>query len=70
MKKCNKSIKCKQHKNGICNKWSPLLLIIPLRLGLNEFNSDYKDVLKVSLSILLHFLVTFEQNSHVNKKIK
>ena len=49
MKKCNKSIKCKQHKKGVCNKWSPLLLIIPLRLGLNEFNSDYKEPIKVSM---------------------
>jgi hypothetical protein len=54
MKKCNKSIKCKHHKKGVCHDWSPLLLIIPLRLGLNEFNSDYKDPIKV-----IHFKVIF-----------
>lgn len=48
MKKCNKCIKCKQHPKGVCNKWSPLLLIIPLRLGLNEFNQDYKEAIKVN----------------------
>jgi cysteine protease ATG4 len=46
MTKCNKCIKCKQHPKGVCNKWSPLLLIIPLRLGLNEFNQDYKESIK------------------------
>jgi cysteine protease ATG4 len=46
MKKCNKCIKCKKHPKGICEEWSPLLLIIPLRLGLNEFNQDYKESLK------------------------
>lgn len=47
MKTCNKCIKCKQHKKGKCEEWSPLLLIIPLRLGLNEFNQDYTESLKV-----------------------
>lgn len=46
MKKCNKTMKCKKHSKGVCNEWSPLLLIIPLRLGLNEFNQDYKDSIK------------------------
>lgn len=50
MKKCNKCIKCKQHPKGVCNKWSPLLLIIPLRLGLNEFNQEYKEPIKVGFS--------------------
>nr|AWV66719.1 cysteine protease ATG4-like-1 [Brachionus calyciflorus] len=49
MKTCNKCIKCKQHKKGICEDWSPLLLIIPLRLGLNEFNQDYTEPLKKCL---------------------
>lgn len=49
MKNCNKKIKCKQHKKKkICETWDPLLLIIPLRLGLNEFNQDYKEPIKVN----------------------
>jgi len=47
MKKCNKCIKCKQHPKGVSKKWDPLLLIIPLRLGLYEFDSDYKESIKV-----------------------
>ena len=47
MKKCNKCIKCIRHTKGVCDEWNPLLLIIPLRLGLNEFNSDYKESIKV-----------------------
>ena len=47
MKTCNKCIKCKLHKKGKCEEWSPLLLIIPLRLGLNEFNLEYTEPLKV-----------------------
>ena len=47
MKKCNKTIKCKKHPKGVCNEWSPLLLVVPLRLGLNEFNQEYKDAIKV-----------------------
>ncbi len=47
MKKCNKTMKCKKHPKGVCNEWSPLLLIVPLRLGLNEFNQEYKDAIKV-----------------------
>ena len=47
MKVCNKKIKCKQHKKSICDTWDPLLLIVPLRLGLNEFNQDYKEAIKV-----------------------
>lgn len=39
-------MKCKKHSKGVCNEWSPLLLIIPLRLGLNEFNQDYKESIK------------------------
>lgn len=27
--------------------WDPLLLILPLRLGLNEFNEEYKESVKV-----------------------
>lgn len=46
MKKCNKCIKCIRHTKGVCDEWNPLLLIIPLRLGLNEFNSDYKESIK------------------------
>lgn len=46
MKKCNKLIKCKHHPKGVCEDWSPLLLIIPLRLGLNEFNPEYKEAIK------------------------
>lgn len=49
MKICNKKIKCKQHKKSVCDNWDPLLLIIPLRLGLNEFNQDYKDPIKVKV---------------------
>ncbi len=45
MKKCNKTMKCKKHPKGVCNEWSPLLLIVPLRLGLNEFNQEYKDAI-------------------------
>ncbi|RMZ93065.1 cysteine protease ATG4A [Brachionus plicatilis] len=51
MKTCNKCIKCKLHKKGKCEEWSPLLLIIPLRLGLNEFNQDYIEPLKRCLEI-------------------
>lgn len=47
MKKCNKLIKCSKHPKGICTEWNPLLLIVPLRLGLNEFNMEYKDSIKV-----------------------
>jgi len=46
MKKCNKLIKCSKHPKGICTEWNPLLLIVPLRLGLNEFNMEYKDSIK------------------------
>lgn len=53
MKTCNKCIKCKQHKKGVCEDWSPLLLIVPLRLGLNEFNSEYKEPIKVFLVSIL-----------------
>ena len=36
------------HSNGISTKeWKPLLLIIPLRLGLSEINPIYFDHLKV-----------------------
>ena len=47
MKKCNKCIKCVKHPKGVCNQWNHLLLIVPLRLGLNEFNMEYKDSIKV-----------------------
>lgn len=50
MKVCNKKIKCKQHKKSICDTWDPLLLIVPLRLGLNEFNQDYKEAIKVCVN--------------------
>lgn len=50
MKVCNKKIKCKQHKKSICDTWDPLLLIVPLRLGLNEFNQDYKEAIKVCVT--------------------
>ena len=61
MKKCNKCVKCKQHpktKNVQKERerekeWSPLLLVIPLRLGLNEFNLDYKEAIKVKIKNLL-----------------
>lgn len=47
MKKCNKCIKCNKHSNKISNEWNPLLLVLPLRLGLNEFNENsYKEPLK------------------------
>ena len=29
------------------NKWRPILLFIPLRLGLTEINADYVDAIKV-----------------------
>lgn len=48
MKKCNKAIKCSNHPKAICNEWDPLLLVLPLRLGLNEFNEDYKASIKVN----------------------
>lgn len=51
MKKCNKFMKCKQHPKLVVQKWDPLLLIIPLRLGLNEFNMDYKEPLKRCLEL-------------------
>ena len=52
MKKCNKCIKCRQHPKGISKKWDPLLLIIPLRLGLYEFDIDYKEAIKVKYKIM------------------
>lgn len=42
MKKCNKAVKCRKHSKT----WDPLLLILPLRLGLNEFNEEYKEPIK------------------------
>ena len=57
MKKCNKTMKCKKHSKGVCNEWNPLLLIIPLRLGLNEFNQDYKDSIKVAFTF--YYLDTY-----------
>ena len=50
MKQCNKTFKCKKHhKSSMKNEknWDPLLLILPLRLGLNEFNEEYKESVKV-----------------------
>ncbi|VEL22300.1 unnamed protein product [Protopolystoma xenopodis] len=32
---------------GVCDDWRPLLLIIPLRLGLHQLNPDYIEALKV-----------------------
>ena len=48
MKQCNKTFKCKKpHKSK--DEWDPLLLILPLRLGLNEFNEEYKESIKVAI---------------------
>lgn len=33
---------------GLCTGWKPLLLIIPLRLGINHINPVYIDAFKVS----------------------
>jgi hypothetical protein len=33
--------------NDIQNSWKPLVIIIPLRLGLNDVNAEYVDQLKV-----------------------
>ena len=43
MKTSKKIVKCKKN-NKI--DWDPLLLVLPLRLGLNEFNEEYKDSIK------------------------
>lgn len=56
MRKCNKCMKCKKHSKGVCKEWNPLLLVIPLRLGLNEFNQDYKESIKVRYSLLISSL--------------
>jgi hypothetical protein len=34
--------------NDIQNSWKPLVIIIPLRLGLNDVNSEYIEQLKVN----------------------
>ena len=68
MKKCNKCFKCKQHPKGISNKWDPLLLIIPLRLGLNEFNLDYKEPIKVRIIDFFFVLISPSINYFFNKK--
>ena len=34
--------------------WRPLLLIIPLRIGLHEFNMQYASAFQVGLDILLY----------------
>jgi hypothetical protein len=61
MKRCNKTLKCKKcHKSK--DEWDPLLLILPLRLGLNEFNEEYKDSIKVrflTISFLFIYLIIF-----------
>jgi len=44
-KTCHK-LKCARHPKKVCHDWNPLLLVIPLRLGLNEFNETYKEPLK------------------------
>jgi hypothetical protein len=51
MKTCNKSFKCHKHSKSR-PEWDPLLLILPLRLGLNEFNEEYKNSIKVILKFL------------------
>ena len=33
--------------NDVQNSWKPLVIIIPLRLGLNEVNTEYIEQLKV-----------------------
>lgn len=45
---CIEDIKfyCKEDEKGNKKEWTPLLLMIPLRLGLNECNSVYYDTLK------------------------
>ena len=68
MKKCNKCFKCKQHPKGVSNKWDPLLLIIPLRLGLNEFNLDYKEPIKVRIIDFFFVSISPSINYFFNKK--
>jgi hypothetical protein len=34
--------------NDVQNSWKPLVIIIPLRLGLNDVNSEYVDQIKVN----------------------
>ena len=48
-------MKCAKHPKGICEDWSPLLLIVPLRLGLNEFNMEYKESIKVLKNLIRKF---------------
>lgn len=40
---------CKNQESGVClvNQWKPLLLVVPLRLGLNEINPIYVKGLQV-----------------------
>ena len=38
--------------NCHCDKWRPLLLVIPLRLGLTEINPVYANALRVSIFTL------------------
>jgi hypothetical protein len=43
--------------------WKPLVIIIPLRLGLNDVNKEYIDQLKVNIYISDHSKVTIDVSS-------
>ncbi len=48
--------KTTKNSNEIQNGWKPLIIIIPLRLGLSDVNTEYIDQLKV------FFLLEIESN--------
>jgi len=43
--------KTTKRSNDVQSTWKPLVIIIPLRLGLSEVNTEYIDQIKVNLEI-------------------
>lgn len=60
--------------NDVQNSWKPVVIIIPLRLGLNDVNSEYIEQLKVrkeknpssSIDCLLLVMLSFTSNSWIH----
>jgi hypothetical protein len=54
----------KSSKHAVQGRWKPLVLVVPLRLGLSEFNPVYVQGLKVSPVLVSLLLKNFEEREY------
>lgn len=54
----------------MCPAWKPLLLIVPLRLGINQINPVYIEAFKVSLFFFLEPIAACPSHCHVSTEIR